>query len=310
MKSPELHCRFGNSAALDGDEARAVTFNVSIVHSQAVEEQPSPQLDVSSTQSIMMPPLTSTVAVGPTLVAAGTAASNGPYQLSIRVAGVPQPLEVPFTFTDASGWTQEMAAAQQRRDDAQRKHDGLTMAACNNRGCTQKLETQVDEALCGAHRQLGNLVNMNNWLQARAHCEAALQEIPPARPIWLAQPLLHERQKAELRRVPGVIGFAHELLTVADDDQARLLSWFAQNSMWDLILATWDPRDHVRHLWSQWGLMGSKRLTLVSLSSPDSAQHKLPHEGQLLLWSSCPCIHDQRERLSYCRVVSCCHSFT
>lgn len=289
-----MYCRFGNPAVLDGVEARVVTLSISALPRQAAEEQPCPQLDASGLQSIMIPAAVSSIAIGPIVVTADTVANNGQYQLRIRVDGVPQPLEVPFTFTDASGWTQEVAAAQEKTVGAQRKHNGLTMASCNNRKCTQKLEKDVNDALCEAQRQLRNVVNINNWPQARADCEAALQQLPPSRPVRLAEPLLHEGQKAALRRVPGVIGFAHELLTVADVDQARLLSWFAQNSMWDLFLDSWDPRDHVRHLWAQWGLMDSARLTLVLLSSPDNVQHSLPHEGQLLLlWQLPTCA--QRE---------------
>ena len=222
---------------------------------------------------------TSTVALSPVLVAPDTSASSGCYQLSIRVHGVPEPLVVPFTFTDASGWSQEMQAAQLGRDDAQRRVNELTAALAVSRGRTQNLEAAAESALARAQRQLNIAVGINNWQQVRDGCQLELQQLPDGRPARLTHCLVTREQRAQLDTVPEVIGFAHELLYVAGDDEARLLSWFSQGCMWDLFVTDAKCKPQILRLWSVWGLMG-QRLTIRPLPFITATAAWLPHSGQ------------------------------
>lgn len=43
----------------------------------------------------------------------------------------------------------------------------------------------------------------------------------------------------ELMHLPGVLRFLRELICVADDSDARLLSWFAWRKMRTLVVADW-----------------------------------------------------------------------
>ena len=263
-------------------------FGVSAVSKNEDGDAQCPQLDPRSLYSLSMPAADSSISLGPVLVAAGTAASNAPYHLIITVAGVPEPLTVPFTFTDASGWTQEKSAAEQRRSGAQRLVNGLTVARSQKQGNIQAAQESVDQALAAAQGAFGHAVNMDNWAHAKIHCQAdwdRLHQLPLPRPLQLARPKLHEWQRAELSRVPGVIGFAYELLYVADDDQARLLSWFAGNKLEDLFVTTSETKNMVKQLWARWGFMHTQSLNIVYLSN-SSGSGPLPHTGDSLLCQS------------------------
>lgn len=263
-------------------------YEVSAVSKSEDGDAQCPRLDQRSLHMLSMPAADSSVSLGPVLVAQGCAASNAPYHLNIWVVGVPEPLTVPFTFTDASGWTQEKSAAEQRRNEAQRLVNGLTVSRGQKRGQTVTAQDLVDEALRAAEGSLGHAVSMDNWIHAKDRCQAEwdqLHQLPAPRPLQVARPKLLDWQRAELDRVPGVIGFAYELLYVADDDQARLLSWFAGNKLEDLFVTTSGTKNAVKQLWARWGFMNTKTLNIVYLSS-SPAPGPLPHIGDPLLCQS------------------------
>lgn len=280
-KRSQLRCRYGNPALLAGREAADVVCGVSAVSKCKDGDAQCPQLDPRSSHILSMPAADSSMSLGPVLVAEGCAASNAPYHLTIRVAGVPEPLTVLFTFTDASGWTQEKSAAEQRRNEAQRFVNGLTAAMGQKRGNIQTAQESVDQALQAVQGLLGHAVSIENWAHAKDRCQAEwdrLHQLPASRPLHLACPKLLDWQRVELDQVPGVIGFTYELLYVADDDQARLLSWFAGNKLEDLFVTTPGTKNAVKQLWARWGFMNSKSLNIVYLSS-SSGPSALPHTG-------------------------------
>lgn len=264
-----------------------MTLEVRAVSKSEDGDAQCPQLALWDTLS--MPAAASSMSLGPVLLAEGCAASNALYHLVITVAGVPEPLTVPFTFTDASGWTQEKSAAKQRTNQAQQQVNELTAAVGKNRGDVHDAAAQVDRVLEAAQGALGHAINLDNWTHVRNQCQAEwnrLHQLPPPRPAQIARPKLSERQRAELDRVPGVIGFVHELLYVADDDEARLLSWFAGSKLEDLFVANAETKNAVRGLWERWGLMGRQSVNIVYLST-SSQPGPLPHSGDPLLCHSC-----------------------
>ena len=240
-----------------------------------------------------MPAAGSSMLLGPVLVAENCAASNAPYHLIIRVAGVPQPLIVPFTFTDASEWTQEQTAAEQSRKEALGRVNVLTAAVCQNRGQVQSARSAVEHVLEAAQGQLAHVINMANWAQEKQRYQDEwdlLHQLPATRQVQVARPKLQDWQRAELDRVPGVIGFVYELLYVADDDQARLLSWFAGGRLEDLFVTTSATKNAVKELWTRLGLMRTQSLNIVYLQS-SSRPGALPHTGDPLLRQSYPTNH-------------------
>ena len=271
-------CRYGNEAHLNSPQPQAVVFLVT-----GTEDQ-WPQLDLSSVQGISMPPPASSLQIGPVLVAPNTTASSGLYKLTIRVGGLPEPLVVPFRFTNASGWTQEQTAAQQRKNNLQGQVNTHSASLHAKRSETRKLEESIQQALQGAQNSLGQSVTLQNWEQAIRHCQLKLQHLPPARSLHMRYQVLHPQQRTELGLVPGVIGFAYELLHVANEDDARLLSWCAAGNLQILFVMTWKAQEAVEALWSQWGLTQTQRLTFVPLEGLDPLraglqQQALPHEG-------------------------------
>lgn len=285
---PATVFRYGNPVQLTDREAGAVTLEVRAVSKSEDRDAKCPQLAPLDTLS--MPAAASSMTLGPVLLAEGCAARNAVYHLVIRVAGVPEPLVVPFTFTDASGWTQEKSAAKQRTHEAQQQVNVLTAAVGRNRGDVHDATAQVERMLEAAQGALGHAINMDNWTQVQNQCQAEwnrLHQLPAARPVQIAHPKLSERQRAELDRVPGVIGFVHELLYVADDDQARLLSWFAGSRLEDLFVANAETKNAVRGLWERWGLMGRQSVNIVYLTA-GSRPGPLPHSGDPLLSHSYP----------------------
>lgn len=247
-----------------------------------------PQLALFSLDSLSMPAAASSMTLGPVLLAEGCAASNALYHMIIKVAGVPEPLTVPFTFTDASGWTQEKSAAKQRTHEAQQQVNVLTAAVGKNRGDVHDATAQVERVLEAAQGPHGHAINLDNWTHVKNQCQAEwnqLHQLPAARPVQIARPKLNDWQRAELDRVPGVIGFVHELLYVADDDEARLLSWFAGSKLEDLFVANAETKNAVRGLWDRWGLMGRQSVNIVYLST-SSRPGPLPHSGDPLLCHS------------------------
>ena len=266
-----------------------MTCEVSAVSKSEDGHAQCPRLDPRSLHTLSMPAAESSVSLGPVMVAEGCAASPVSYHLKIRVAGVSEPLTVPFTFTDASGWTQEKSTAEQRRSEAQRLVNGLTVTMGQERGNIQTAQNMIDQALAAAQGPLGHAVNVHNWAHANNRCQAEwdrLHQLPAPRPLQLDRPKLHQWQRAELDRVPGVIGLAYELLYVADDDQARLLSWFAGNKLEDLFVTSPATKNRVKELWKRWGFMLTHSLDIVYLSSY-SGPGQLPHTGGALLCHSC-----------------------
>lgn len=262
-----------------------MTLEVKAISKSEDGDAQSPQLEPQSLHNLSMPAADSSISLGAVLVAEGCAASNASYHLNIRVAGVPESLTVPFTFTNASGWTQERSAAEQRRNEAQRLVNALTAAGCNSRGKIQDARRAVQQVLEAAQGDLGRTINMGNWAQEKQYCQSEwdrLHQHPAPRPVQLARPKLLEWQRAELDRVPGVIGFAYELLYVADDDRARLLSWFAGKKLEDLFVTTAGTKNVVKKLWARWGLMHSQSLDIVYLSN-SPRPGPLPHTGDPLL---------------------------
>lgn len=279
----QLRRRYNNPALLEGSAAAALTLQVSTAASQL--DGQCPKLYPCSLQNLSMPAANSSVALGPVLVAEYSAAANGPYHLIIRVAGVPEPLVVPFTFTDASGWTDEKAAAEQRRSEAQRRVNELTATVCYNRGRTQDAQAAVERTLDAVESQLGSAVSLDDWPGASARCQQELdrlQQLPTSRQVRVAHPVLQGWQRAHLGQVSGVIGFAYELLYVTDADQARLLSWFARSNLEDLFVTAWETKDAVQALWSKWGLMRTRSLNIVHVPQHDSSRRTtLPPAGDL-----------------------------
>lgn len=273
-----------------------------------------PQLDPSSLQILSMPAAESSIALDPVLVAEGSAAVHGLYHLTISVAGVPEPLVVPFTFTDASGWTHEKTAAEQSRGEAQRRVNELTATVCQNRGRTQEAQAAIRRILHAAGSQVGRLISLDDWPQASAHCQHELyqlQQLPAPRQVRVARPVLQGWQKAQLDQVPGVIGFAYELLYVADDDQARLLSWFARGSLEDLFVAAWETKDGVQALWASWGLMNKHSLNIVHVPSHSSSrQGALPHSGDIHFCAGAAMLLCSRSGVSVMPLLTCCAALT
>ena len=273
-----------------------------------------PQLDLASVPGISMLPSASSTQIGPVSVALNTNAGSGAYQLSVRVAGVPEPLLVPFRFTDASAWTEERTAAQQSRDCAQTQVNEYTAMLGTKRERLDTSKKLIHHALQSATNSLGQPVNVANWEQTSINCNSGLQHLPHPRQTHVRQPMLDQQQKAQLSMVPGVIGFAHELLFVADDDAARLLSWLAQGSLNHLFVADWAAQARVEQLWRQWGLISRFRLTFVPLEGlhtlqTDLRNQALPHAG-LLLYAApkqcmCQCVLVHKQPETYRMCTSC-----
>ena len=282
LKSSQLHRRYDNSAQLEGSEAAVVMLIVGPATAGQAGAQ-CPQLDPSHLHKISMTAADSRIALGPVLVAGGSAAVHGLYHLTISVAGVPEPLVVPFTFTDASGWTHEKAAAEHSRSEAQKRVNELTATGCHNRGRTQDAQEAVQRVLDVAEARLGSVIGLDDWPQASAYCQNELyrlQQLPAPRQLRVARSVLQPWQKAQLDRIPGVIGFAYQLLYVADDDQARLLSWFARSTLEDLFVAAWETKEDVQALWGSWGLMNTHSLNIVHVPEHSSSrQGALPNSG-------------------------------
>ncbi len=290
----DLLYRFGNAAQLDSSEAQPVSISVTDSTGQRAAAQ-CPQLDPPSVQGISMSPAQSSLLLGPVLVAANATAASQAYSLSIRVAGVPQALIVAFNFTDAAGWTQDQQAAQQRRSEAQRSVNTHTASLGAKRGHSAEAEEAVQRALAGAQNSLGAAVNLDNWGQIQEECQQHLRGLPAPRGMHMQRQVLRPQRRVELSTVPGVIGFGYELIHVINDDDARLLSWYAQASLHMLFVTTWAAQKLVEAKWTEWELTTSQRLNFVVLEavSPmktDLHQQRLPHEG-LLLNDSNHCMH-------------------
>ncbi len=246
-----------------------------------------PQLDLASVQGISMSPAQSNLLLGPVLVAANTTAASQAYSLSIKVAGVPEALSVAFNFTDAAGWTEDQQAAQQRRSEAQRSVNTHIASLGAKRGHSADAKEAVRRALAGAQESLGTAVNLGNWGQIQKESQQQLQALPAPRRMHMQGQLLHPQRRAELNTIPGVIGFGYELIHVINDDDARLLSWYACASLRILFVTTWAAQKLVEDKWSEWGLTASQSLDFVVLEavSPmqtNLQQQRLPHEGLLM----------------------------
>ena len=247
-----------------------------------------------------MSPAQSSVLLGPVLVAANATAASQAYSLSIRVAGVQEALSVAFNFTDAAGWTKDQQAAQQRRSEAQRSVNTYIASLGAKRSHSADIEEAVQQALAGAQDSLDTAVNLDNWGEIQNECQQRLQALPAPRGMHMQRPPLHPQWRAELSTIPGVIGFGYELIHVINDDDARLLSWYAQASLHILFVTTWAAQRLVEAKWSEWGLTASQSLYFVVLEavSPmqtDLQQQSLPHEGLLPNDSTIACTLSARE---------------
>lgn len=235
-----------------------------------------------------MSPTDSKIQLGPVLASANAAATSGAFSLTIRVAGVPEPLVVPFTFTDAAGWSHEQQAAQQRKHEAQRRVDASTASLGAKRGAAAGAAQAVQRAMSGAERSLDISVTLDNWHHVVSHCQAELQRLPTPRPLHLRTQMLQHQQKAEISLIVGVIGFGYDLICVTADDDARLLSWYAHGSLESLYVRTWAAAEAVEAKWKEWGLVRGHQLTFVILEGltplhQDLQRQWLPHQGGLLL---------------------------
>ena len=234
-----------------------------------------------------MSPAQSSVLLGPVFVAPNATAGSQAYSLSIRVAGVLEAVSVPFNFIDAAGWTEDHQAAQQRRSEAQRSVNTYTVILGAKRGHSADAKEAVRQALTGAQDSLGKAVNLANWGQIQKECQQQLQALPAPRGIHMQRQLLHPERRAELSTIPGVIGFGCELIHVINDDDARLLSWYAQASLRILFVTTWAAQKMVGDKWSEWGLTASHSLDFVVLEAVSPMQtglqqQRLPHKGLLM----------------------------
>lgn len=231
--------------------------------------------ELENTELTILPAATSTL-LGPVLVRSNTGNRDGNYQLVLQINHVPKSLEIPFIFNNASQWTQELTDAKHSKDEADRRLRDCLAQLSDQQAAVNTMQNQISERLAHAQQQFPVPVSAANWQQVRDSCHGELMHLPQPRAATV--PLntrLSDAEKSTLHQIPGVLGFVYDLLSVADNTDARLLSWFAQRSLLNLVVATWEAKLAVEHLWlHQWG-KHNQRLTIWPLSTMRRAHAQL-----------------------------------
>ena len=229
-----------------------------------------------------MQPSAASTAIGPICVAGSTGQVFGNYCLLIQVDSVPDPLRVVFNFTNASQWTREHAEAKLRADEAKRQLDACLREVNTQESRVTALSAQITSKLAAAGTASQQGVSLGNWQAISQTFLARLQQLPVPRPAKSSQ-LVTQAEKHHLLQIPGVLGFVYDHLGVADETDARLLSWYAQLKLSWLVVSTWSAKLAVEDLWiRQW--KKRQQLTLlpldrVSQAPPNLLQLNLPHAG-------------------------------
>lgn len=274
--------RFGNLVTLTAP--RNISVSIEDPSRPSYAGPQLPKLDPVNSIQLSMPESAAT-AVGPFLVAMNTGSKFGNYCLMLQVADVPNPLQMEFTFTDASKWSDDCIDAQHQKEEA----DRLLSSCIQNRASQQKrvceLDSQIAQKLAAA-QTASHQPNASNWQDIQQDCLTRRQQLPMPRAARLRSGLVNPTQKQALHQIPGVLGFACDLLGVTDEPDAKLLSWYAQFDLSTLVVATWDAKLAVEDLWTQQWHKG-QQLTILPLdqvsTSPDVLGRALPHRGTCIL---------------------------